>query len=157
VLAAIRFHHGNISAIAEQFGRFRNVIYNKINSSKVLMQAQQNERERWKDLAERNANELLEARDIRFTMFVLTTLCASRGWVLPKNLGGSGPFGDGEGKISEVNVNGINITAYDEGQFAKRGTPAVTFAALPPPPEPDDDGVLTIEGELAKSLAITTP
>ena len=106
VLVAIKQHKGNISHIAEQFGVKRSVIYLKLRSKPTLNQALIDERERWKDLAERNVHDALVRGERWATMFVLTTIAKDRGWALPKN----GIFTDG--KSSSINVQSISITTF---------------------------------------------
>ena len=56
------------------------------------------------------------------------------------------PFGDGDGKIENVNIQAVTIQSYEEGQFAPRGTPIVKVEALAPPPVSEDDEGFIIEG-----------
>ena len=110
VLAAIKAHKGNISYIAEQFDVPRSVIYLKIRSKPTLTQAIIDQKESWKDKAESNVANLLDAGDWRATAFVLTTIAKDRGWVLPKN---GGTFGDGEpSRINEVNIQAVTINTF---------------------------------------------
>jgi hypothetical protein len=149
VLAAIKAHHGNVSAIAEQFDVQRNYVYTKIRSKPTLLQAFTDEREALKDLAERNIREDLEARDWRATAFVLTFLARDRGWALPK---ASSPFADGDSHVNEVNIQAVNIQSFEPGSFAPRGTAPVSLNALPPPPETEDSEGIIIEGSLATEV-----
>jgi hypothetical protein len=148
VLAAIKAHRGNITRIAEQFDVPRSVIYLKIRSKPTLVQAQNDEREARKDRIEKGLDDAIDRGERWAIALGITLLCADRGYKLPKN----GVFGDGETKISEVNVTSIAINAYEEGQFAPPGAEAVRITALAPPPEPDDpDDSLLIEGEFTEA------
>ena len=146
VLAAIKFHHGNISRIAEQFDVPRHQIYAKIYSKATLTQAWKNERERWKDLAESNVHIALVNGERWATMFVLTTIAKERGWALPKNA-----LSEDVGSIEKVVVNSITIQGIEHNEFATRDTKSVEIKTIAAPPEPEDpDDSLIIEGELVE-------
>ena len=143
VLVAIKKHKGNISYIAEDFDVPRSVIYLKIRAKSVLTQAMMDIKEGWKDRAQSNVADALERGERWATVFVITMLCADRGWVLPKNT-----VNDNAGQIDKVIVNGVTITGIEHNQFATPDMQGVTITTQPEPSD-DDDDALIIEGELA--------
>ena len=149
VETAIKKFRGNITRVADHFGVKRSVMYLKLRAKPTLAQAMHDEREARKDRIEMGMDEAIDRGERWALALGVTLLCADRGWKLPKN-NGSGVFGDGEDKLDSITIRSVNVTSYEPGTFAPKGTPIVQISALAPPPEPDDDGIITIEGELAE-------